>query len=97
MKQTLKVDNFIQYAYNTGKYIDEQLQAILDVLYTCEGDMAQLSWQENGLYSHEYIYNHLTKCCSKLQVYVMTYGLKQAKVTTSTIAEFKKWMKACME
>lgn len=22
MKQTLKVDNFIQYAYNTGKYID---------------------------------------------------------------------------
>lgn len=23
MKQTLKVDNFIQYAYNTGKYIDE--------------------------------------------------------------------------
>ena len=23
MKQTLKVDNFIQYAYNTGKYINE--------------------------------------------------------------------------
>lgn len=45
MKQTLKVDNFIQYAaYNTGKYIDEQLQAILDALYTREGDMAQLSW-----------------------------------------------------
>lgn len=44
MKQTLKVDNFIQYAYNMGEYIDEQLQAILDALYTREGDMAQLSW-----------------------------------------------------
>lgn len=44
MKQTLKVDNFIQYAYNTGKYINEQLQAILDALYTREGDMARLSW-----------------------------------------------------
>ena len=44
MKQTLKVDNFIQYAYNTGKYNYEQLQAILDALYTREGDMAQLSW-----------------------------------------------------
>ena len=44
MKQTLKVDNFIQYVYNMGEYIDEQLQAILDALYTREGDMAQLSW-----------------------------------------------------
>ena len=44
MKQTLKVDNFIQYAYNAGKYNDEQLQAILDALYIREGDMAQLSW-----------------------------------------------------
>ena len=44
MKQTLKVDNFIQHVYNTGKYIDEQLQAILDALYTRESDMAQLSW-----------------------------------------------------
>ena len=55
MKQTLNVDSFIQYAYNTGKYNDEQLQAISDALYTLEGDMAQLSWKENGLYSHEYI------------------------------------------
>ena len=44
MKQTLKVDNFIQYVYNMGEYIDEQLQAILDALYIREGDMAQLSW-----------------------------------------------------
>ena len=54
------------------------------------------SWKENGLYSHEYIYKHLTKCCSKLKVYMMTCGLKQAKAT-SAIADFKKWMKACME
>lgn len=44
MKQTLKVDNFIQYAYNTGKYNDEQLQAVSDVLYTQESDMSQPSW-----------------------------------------------------
>ena len=83
MKQTLNVDNFIQYAYNTGKYNDEQLQAISDALYTLEGDMAQLSWKENGLYSHEYIYYHLTKCCNKLKVYMMTCGLKQAKATSA--------------
>ena len=43
MKQTLNVDNFIEYAYNTGKYSDEQLQAVSEALYTLEGDMAQLS------------------------------------------------------
>ena len=95
MKQTLNIDNFIQYAHNTGKYNREQLQAIADALSTLEGDMAQLSWKENGLNSHEYIYHHLTKCCNKLKVYMMTCGLKQAKAT-SAIADFKKWLKACM-
>ena len=36
MKQTLNIDNFLEYAYNTG-------------------NMAQLSWKEYGLYSHQYI------------------------------------------
>ena len=96
MKQTLNVDNFIEYAYSTGKYSNDQLQAIADALYTLEGDMAQLSWKENGLYSHEYIYNNLSKCCKKLHVYMMTCGLKQAKATTA-VNDFKKGMKACME
>lgn len=66
MKQTLNVGNFIEYVYNTKKYNDDQLQAIADALYTPEGDMAQLSRKEYGLYSHGYIYNNLTKCCKKL-------------------------------
>ena len=43
-----------------------------------------------------FIYYHLMKCRNKLKVYMMTCGLKQAKAT-SAIADFKKWMKACME
>lgn len=96
MKQTLNIDNFIEYASNTGKYDDEQLQAIADGLYALEDDMAQLSWKEYGLYSHEYIYENLTKCCKKLHVYMMTCGLKQAKATTA-VNDFKKWMKAWSE
>lgn len=43
MKQTLNIDNFLEYAYNIGKYNDDQLQAISDALCTLEGDMVQLS------------------------------------------------------
>ena len=48
MKQTLNIDNFLEYAYNTGNYNDDQF------IYL-EGNMAQLSWKEYGLYSHQYI------------------------------------------
>ena len=96
MKQTLNVDNFIEYAYNTGKYNEDQLEVIANALYTLEGDMAQLSWKEHGLYSHEYIYHNLTQCGKKLQVYMMTGGMKQAKATAA-VNDFKKWMKAYMD
>ena len=96
MQQTLNVDGFIQYAYNTGKYNDDQLQVIADALCALEGDMAQLSWKENGLYSHEYIYNNLSKCGKKLQVYMMTGGMRKPKAEAA-VSDFKKWMKACME
>lgn len=96
MQNTLNINNFINYAYSTGKYNDEQLEAISDALYTLEGDMAELNWKVYGLHSHEYIYKNLTKCCKKLEVYMMTCGLKKAKATTA-INDFKKWMKACMQ
>lgn len=96
MQQTLNIDGFIQYAYSTGKYNNDQLQVIADALYTLEGDMAQLSWKENGLYSHEYIYNNLAKCGKKLQVYMMTGGMHKPKAEAA-VSDFKKWMKACME
>jgi hypothetical protein len=43
MKQTLNIDNFINYAFNTEKYNDEQLQVVYEALETLEGDCAQLS------------------------------------------------------
>lgn len=96
MQQTLNIDGFIQYAYSTGKYNGDQLQVIADALCALEGDMAQLSWKENGLYSHEYIYNNLAECGKKLQVYMMTGGINKSKAE-ETVSDFKEWMKACME
>lgn len=58
--------------------------------------MAQLSWKENGLYSHEYIYNNLAECGKKLQVYMMTGGINKSKAEEA-VSDFKEWMKACME
>lgn len=96
MKQTLNIDNFIRYATSTGKYNDEQLEYIEEALYLLEADMAKLPISEYGYHSHIYIHKNLTQCGKKLQVYMMTCGLKQAKAT-SAVSDFKKWMKTFMD
>lgn len=93
MDTTLNIDGFIEYAHNTGKYKNDQLQAVANALCLLEQDMAQLPCIEYGWYSHEYIANHLTPCGKKLEVYMMTNGLKKAKAQAA-VKDFKKWMKA---
>lgn len=93
MKQTLNIDGFINYAYATGKYNQDQMQTIFDAFCMLENDMAQLYWKEYGLNSHEYIYNHLTQCGKKVQMYLMSGGMKKNKAET-VVKDFKKWMKS---
>lgn len=95
MKQTLNIDGFLQYAGNTEKYSNQQLHVIADSISCLEAGMAKLSWRENGLYSHEYIYNNLAECCQKLQVYMMTLGLSQI-AAVEAVNDFAVWMDACM-
>ena len=95
MKQTLDIDSFLEFANNTGKYNRDQLQAIYDSLDTLEQEMSELSWKENEIYSHRYIFAHLTKCCNRLKVFLMTNGLRKPKAE-AVVADFKKWMKAYM-
>lgn len=92
MKTNLNIDGFLEYAYATGKYNDNQLGAIEQALYTLENDCAQLSWKEYGLYSVDYIAANLPKCCKKITGYMMTCGMRQAKATEAA-KDFKKWMK----
>lgn len=92
MKTDLNIEGFMNYAEATGKYNDDQLDAIEESLYALEDELAQLSWKVYGIYSSDYIAKNLSQCCKKLVGFMMTCGMKQTKATAAA-DDFKKWIK----